>query len=84
VTTTIRLRRNGPYVIDESDVRIVDWNGAEYRHGRSPVALCRCGASATKPFCDGTHKRIDFRAADAGAGAEDEPGAGEPDPDSGP
>ena len=56
--TTIRLRRNGPYVIDDENVRVVDWNGQEYRVERRPIALCRCGASRTKPFCDGTHKSL--------------------------
>jgi CDGSH-type Zn-finger protein len=63
---TIRLRKNGPYVIDAEDVRVIDWDGADYVIGRRPVALCRCGASSTKPFCDGTHGRIGFRA-DEGA-----------------
>jgi 3-phenylpropionate/trans-cinnamate dioxygenase ferredoxin subunit len=61
----IRLRKNGPYVIDSDDVEIVDWNGAAYVVGRRPVALCRCGASSTKPFCDGTHSRQGFAAAEA-------------------
>ena len=63
--TTIRLRKSGPYVIDDEDVRIVDWNGKDYVVGRRPVALCRCGASTTKPFCDGTHSRVGFQAAEA-------------------
>ena len=72
--TTIRLRRNGPYVIDSDDVRVIDWNGAEYQVTRRPVALCRCGASTTKPFCDGTHSRIGFDAAEAAvAASEDTP-----------
>lgn len=62
---TVRLRRNGPYVIESQDVRVIDWNGQEYRVERRPVALCRCGASTTKPFCDGTHSRIGFQAAEA-------------------
>jgi CDGSH-type Zn-finger protein len=72
---TIRLRKNGPYVIDGDDVRVVDWNGAEYPLDRRPVALCRCGASTTKPFCDGTHSRIGFQTAEAtvGPAAEDKP-----------
>jgi CDGSH-type Zn-finger protein len=65
MATTIRLRQNGPYVIDDDDVRVIDWNGAEYPVGRKPVALCRCGASTTKPFCDGTHSKIGFQAAEA-------------------
>lgn len=62
---TIRLRRNGPYVIDGDDVKVVDWNGAEYRVDRRPIALCRCGASTTKPFCDGSHSKVGFQAAEA-------------------
>jgi CDGSH-type Zn-finger protein len=73
--TTIRLRRNGPYVIDSDEVTVVDWNGVEYRIERRPVALCRCGASTRKPFCDGTHSRIGFAAAEEAVGSEaaDEP-----------
>lgn len=59
--TTVRLRRNGPYVIDDPDVNVVDWNGVEHPIQRRPVALCRCGASATKPFCDGAHARVGFQ-----------------------
>ena len=73
--TTIRLRQHGPYVIESNDVRIVDWNGVEYPIERRPVALCRCGASAKKPFCDGSHSRLGFPAAGtpAGPGSEDAP-----------
>jgi CDGSH-type Zn-finger protein len=72
---TIRLRKNGPYVVESDDVRVVDWNGVEYVVGRRPIALCRCGASTTKPFCDGTHSKIGFEAAGAAVGpsAEDKP-----------
>ena len=49
--TTIRLRKNGPYVVEGEDVRVIDWNGVEYVATRMPIALCRCGASSTKPFC---------------------------------
>lgn len=68
--STIRLRRNGPYVIEGDDVRVIDWNGVEYRIERRPVALCRCGASTRKPFCDGTHSRIGFAAAEAAVGPQ--------------
>jgi 3-phenylpropionate/trans-cinnamate dioxygenase ferredoxin subunit len=57
----IRLRRNGPYVIEHDDVTIVDWNGVEYVSERQPIALCRCGGSLNKPFCDGSHSRIGFQ-----------------------
>jgi CDGSH-type Zn-finger protein len=71
---TIRLRRNGPYVVEGDDVTVIDWNGAEYTVERRPIALCRCGASTTKPFCDGSHSRIGFQAAEAAVpGSEDKP-----------
>ena len=71
---TIRLRRNGPYVIESDEVKAVDWNGVEYPVSRRPIALCRCGASSTKPFCDGTHSRTGFQAAEAAVpGSEDKP-----------
>ena len=57
---TLRLRRNGPLVVEGDDVTIVDWDGVERRPERLPVALCRCGGSSTKPFCDGSHRRIGF------------------------
>jgi CDGSH-type Zn-finger protein len=67
---TVRLRRNGPYVIDGDDVTVVDWNGVEYPVDRRPIALCRCGASTRKPFCDGTHSKIGFAAAESAVGPE--------------
>jgi CDGSH-type Zn-finger protein len=63
--TTIKVRHNGPYLIEGDDVTVVDWNGAPYEISRRPVALCRCGASTNKPFCDKTHSRIGFQAAEA-------------------
>ncbi len=63
--TIVRLRRNGPYVIESGDVTLVDWNGVEYQADRLPVALCRCGASARKPFCDGAHARNGFQGGEA-------------------
>ena len=72
--TTIRIRRNGPYVIEGDEVKVVDWNGVEYPVDRRPVALCRCGASTTKPICDGTHSRVGFQAAEAAVpGSRDKP-----------
>jgi CDGSH-type Zn-finger protein len=59
--TTIRLRPHGPYVIEDEHVTVVDWNGRAYPIERRPVALCRCGASARKPFCDGSHARVEFQ-----------------------
>ncbi len=63
--TTIKLRQNGPYVVDGDDVQVVDWNGNAYQPTRRPIALCRCGGSGNKPFCDGTHRTIGFAASEA-------------------
>jgi CDGSH-type Zn-finger protein len=70
---TIKVRQNGPIIVDlPEDVTLVDWNGQEYAITRRPFALCRCGASATKPFCDGTHNKVGFQAAEAAVpGAEE-------------
>ena len=73
---TIKVRENGPYRVDgdETEVRVIDWNGNEYTIERWPIALCRCGASATKPFCDRTHSKIGFSAAEAAVpGSQDRP-----------
>jgi len=71
---TIKVRQNGPYLVDGEDVTLVDWNGNPYEIPRRPFALCRCGASTKKPFCDGTHTRIGFAAAEAAVpGSTDRP-----------
>ena len=62
---TIKVRDSGPYLVEGDDVVLVDWNGAEYPIAKRPFALCRCGASATRPFCDGTHSKIGFQASEA-------------------
>ena len=60
---TITTRPNGPYLIT-GPIRIVDPDGKEFRVERETVALCRCGQSANKPFCDGTHGKVGFQAAE--------------------
>jgi len=62
---TITVRPNGSYKVDGDDVKLLDWNGQEYQVPKHPFALCRCGASTKKPFCDGTHRSIGFQAAEA-------------------
>lgn len=64
MATTIRIRDNGPCLVDGDEVRVVDADGNEFTIGRHPFALCRCGHSASKPFCDGSHNREGFDAAD--------------------
>jgi CDGSH-type Zn-finger protein len=69
----ISIRPNGPYLV-EGEVELVDVNGTKIdTSGRGPrYALCRYGASVTKPFCDGTHSKIGFQAAEAAVAQEKE------------
>ena len=62
MATIIKVREHGPYRVDGDDAMVVDWNGNAYPIDRRPIALCRCGGSRTKPFCDGTHSRVGFPA----------------------
>lgn len=63
MTVVIRCRKNGPLVV-QGPVEIHDHEGGKFavRTDKPNVALCRCGASATRPFCDGSHKTIGFQA----------------------
>ena len=60
-TTTVVPYEDGPLLI-RGDFAVVTPDGRVIDPGRATVALCRCGKSALKPFCDGTHKAINFRA----------------------
>ena len=71
MSVKITVRPNGPYLV-EGDVEIHDPAGNKVdKSGRPRIALCRCGASVTKPFCDGTHSRIGFQAAEAAVAQEE-------------
>ncbi len=61
--------RDGPLLV-RGPFRMLDQDGNEIAVERDVVALCRCGKSAIKPFCDGTHKAINFR---AGTGRDSAP-----------
>jgi CDGSH-type Zn-finger protein len=66
----ISIRPNGPYLV-EGEVELMDVNGNKIdTTGKPRIALCRCGASVTKPFCDGTHSKIGFQAAEAAVAQE--------------
>lgn len=58
---------NGPYLV-RGPFELTDQDGKPIETGRRVVALCRCGRSQIRPFCDGTHKLIGFEAA---GGAEE-------------
>ena len=56
--TSIQILQNGPIIVS-GDFELTGAPGAKVESGEK-VALCRCGASQTKPFCDGAHKKIGF------------------------
>jgi CDGSH-type Zn-finger protein len=69
----ITVRPNGPYRVEDPDglVELIDANGNKYDlTGKPAYSLCRCGGSVNKPFCDGTHSKIGFQAAEAAVKAE--------------
>lgn len=57
--TSIACLPNGPYLLKDG-AKLQRASGAAYAAAQG-VALCRCGGSAKKPFCDGTHRRNGFR-----------------------
>ena len=75
---TIRCRRDGPLVVEMPAgtafaglrLRVTDHEDGEFPlpEGRRAVALCRCGRSQNRPFCDGSHKTCGFEAAEPAPG----------------
>ena len=57
--TEVRVSKNGPLLVS-GGVRVLDADGNVVFDGER-AALCRCGGSSNKPFCDGTHKTNGFR-----------------------
>lgn len=55
----VEVSPNGPYLI-QTECVIFHSNGKEELK-KGKVALCRCGSSGNKPYCDGTHRKIDFK-----------------------
>ena len=75
VQVKITVRKNGPYRVEapEGTIELVDSDGNPYDlTGKPAFSLCRCGGSVNKPFCDGTHTRIGFQAAEAAVKASEE------------
>lgn len=75
---TLRCREDGPLVVELPDAadgagptfRVIDHQGAEFRlpDGKRAIALCRCGQSANRPFCDGAHRASGFRSGELAEG----------------
>ena len=69
----ITARRNGPYRVEApiGSVDLLDADGNSYdlsarvKEGKLAFSLCRCGGSVQKPFCDGTHSKLGFQAAES-------------------
>ena len=59
---TIETIKNGPYIV-KGEVELMDADGNKFPVEQR-MALCRCGASTEKPFCDGTHSKVGFNAAE--------------------
>ncbi len=62
----IKVRDNGPYKVTGSFV-LEDADGNRYDVAGRPIALCRCGLSQKKPFCDGGHSGAKFEACERAA-----------------
>jgi 3-phenylpropionate/trans-cinnamate dioxygenase ferredoxin subunit len=73
MAVTIKVRKDGPYAIDltTGEINLIDHDGnpilITLPAGKTTVALCRCGGSSRKPFCDGTHSKIGFKGAEQAA-----------------
>ncbi len=70
MTIKILFSPDGPITIggDLSDLKLTDSTGMPIDiSGEKKIFLCRCGGSKTKPFCDGTHEEIGFKAAEPAA-----------------
>jgi CDGSH-type Zn-finger protein len=61
---TIEVLENGPFIV-EGPITLIDHDGTTLPmpEGRKTYALCRCGGSTNKPFCDGQHSKIGFKGA---------------------
>ena len=68
---TIKVRESGPYLVRGS-VTLTDADGNVYTVEGPNIALCRCGGSQTKPFCDASHKTNGFCATERALNADKE------------
>ena len=58
----ITVLKNGPFRVEAENLNLVDPQGNAFGlGGRTVLSLCRCGVSANKPFCDGSHNHHGFQ-----------------------
>ena len=70
MNVTIRATPNGPCIV-QGPIELLDTAGDKYTLDKESIALCRCGHSDNKPFCDGTHSKIGFTATERVADLKD-------------
>ncbi|MEL7400236.1 MAG: CDGSH iron-sulfur domain-containing protein [Pseudomonadota bacterium] len=58
-STQITIKDSGPYLV-KGPITLLDAEGKEFTIDKPMVPLCRCGASTTQPFCNGTHRAQGF------------------------
>ncbi len=65
MSVTIRCRANGPFLV-EGPITVLDHEGNAFplNTAKPAIALCRCGHSKNKPFCDGSHNAAGFQASE--------------------
>ena len=66
---TIKVLPNGPLLV-EGEIELIDLHGNQFpvSTDKPATALCRCGHSANRPFCDGAHKAAGFEAEESASG----------------
>lgn len=69
--TQIILKDSGPYLV-KGPITLTDAEGNDFTMDKEVVALCRCGASTTQPFCNGTHRKIEFESVVRAPTSEDD------------
>ncbi|MEL6352080.1 MAG: CDGSH iron-sulfur domain-containing protein [Cyanobacteria bacterium J06627_28] len=57
--TKITIKDSGPYLV-KGPFSLVDAEGNEFTIDKEMIPLCRCGSSTTQPFCNGTHRKLEF------------------------
>jgi CDGSH-type Zn-finger protein len=56
----ITILKDGPYLV-QGEITLKDGSGSAFSNLKDSTALCRCGHSKNKPFCDGAHKTAGFK-----------------------